>query len=117
MTADDPRFQATLGAIERKLLRGGYLMRYVEDDDFGQPRTAFTVCTFWYVRALANCGRFAEARALFDKLLSRRTALGLLSEDLDVRTGKLWGNFPQAYSMVGIIGAATRLSAGWEEAL
>ena len=92
-------------------------MRYREPDDFGEPETAFTVCTFWYINALAAIGRKGEARELFEDLLSRRNSLGLLSEDLDPRTGELWGNFPQTYSMVGIVECALRLSRSWEEAL
>ena len=115
LAANDPRFIATVDAIGRKLLRRGYLFRYVDADDFGEPDTAFTVCSFWYIEALAAIGRKEEARALFDSLLARRNALGLLSEDLDPDTGELWGNFPQTYSMVGLIHAAIRLSRRWED--
>jgi GH15 family glucan-1,4-alpha-glucosidase len=115
LAANDPRFVATVDAIGRKLLRRGYLFRYVDADDFGEPDTAFTVCSFWYIEALAAIGRKDEARALFDSLLARRNALGLLSEDLDPDTGELWGNFPQTYSMVGLIHAAIRLSRRWED--
>jgi len=78
---------------------------------------AFTACTFWYVDALARAGEHAEARELFDDLIARRNHLGLLSEDLDPRTGELWGNFPQTYSMVGVINGAIRLSRRWESVL
>jgi GH15 family glucan-1,4-alpha-glucosidase len=115
--ARDPRFVATVDAIERDLKEGVLLMRYREPDDFGEPETAFTVCTFWYINALASIGRRDEARELFEDLLSRRNAMGLLSEDLHPRTGELWGNFPQTYSMVGIVDCALRLSRSWEEAL
>ena len=80
------------------------------------PRTAFSVCTFWYVEALAAVGRQQEARELFENMLARRNRLGLLSEDLDPATGELWGNFPQTYSMVGLVNAAMRLSKPWEDA-
>ena len=113
----DPRFVATVEAIERDLKEGVLLMRYREPDDFGEPETAFTVCTFWYINAMAAIGRRDEARALFEDLLTRRNALGLLSEDIDPRSGELWGNFPQTYSMVGIVDCALRLSRSWEEAL
>jgi GH15 family glucan-1,4-alpha-glucosidase len=113
----DPRFLGTLAAIEKELKRGPYLFRYNNADDFGLPETAFNVCTFWYINALAAVGRRDEARGLFENMLDRRNALGLLSEDLDPETGELWGNFPQTYSMVGIIMAAMRLSRSWEEAL
>jgi GH15 family glucan-1,4-alpha-glucosidase len=115
--ADDPRFVATVEAIERDLKEGVLLMRYREPDDFGSPDTAFTVCTFWYINALASIGRRDEARELFAHLLKQRNSMGLLSEDIDPMTGELWGNFPQTYSMVGIVDCALRLSKSWEEAL
>jgi GH15 family glucan-1,4-alpha-glucosidase len=117
LSADDPRFLSTIAAIESELRRGDHLMRYGVADDFGEPESAFTICTFWYIDALAATGREPEARDLFEKMLRCRNALGLLSEDLDPKTGELWGNFPQTYSMVGIINAARRLSCSWEEAL
>ena len=113
---EDPRYLATLARIERELLHGGYMFRYVHEDDFGTPETAFLVCTFWYVEALAAVGRVQEARDLFETLLARRNHAGLISEDIDVKTGELWGNFPQTYSMVGLIRAATYLSRPWEGA-
>jgi GH15 family glucan-1,4-alpha-glucosidase len=112
--ADDPRYVATVEAIGRALRQGDYLYRYVAPDDFGTPETSFTICSFWYVDALASIGRVDEARALFEQLLQRRNPLGLLSEDVHPATGELWGNFPQTYSMVGLINAATRLSRSWE---
>jgi GH15 family glucan-1,4-alpha-glucosidase len=75
------------------------------------------VCAFWHVNALAAAGRMAEARAQFESLLARRNHLGLLSEDIHPETGQLWGNFPQTYSMVGIIACALRLSRSWDSAL
>src|SRR3546814_737557 len=114
--ADDPRFLGTLALIEKHLRRGKYLFRYAAPDDFGVPATAFNVCTFWYIDALAQVGRIEEARELFENMLNCRNPLGLLSEDLDPKTGELWGNFPQTYSMVGLINAALRLSKPWEEA-
>ena len=116
VSAEDPRFAGTVAAIEQELRRGSYLLRYAVPDDFGPPRSAFNICTFWYIGALAALGRRDEARELFENMLARRNALGLLSEDLDPVSGELWGNFPQTYSMVGLINAATRLSKGWEEA-
>jgi GH15 family glucan-1,4-alpha-glucosidase len=91
------------------------LFRYKHADDFGKPENAFTICAFWYVNALAAAGRKDEARERFSRLLERRNPLGLLSEDIAPDTGELWGNFPQTYSMVGIIGSALRLSRSWEE--
>ena len=116
LDAGDPRFAATVAAIEQGLRRGDYIFRYVETDDFGAPETAFLVCTFWYINALVALGRRDEARDLFTRLLERRTRLGLFSEDIDPASGELWGNFVQTYSMVGLIRAAIRLSIRWDQA-
>jgi GH15 family glucan-1,4-alpha-glucosidase len=113
----DPRFVATVDAVGRDLRRGSYLFRYSAPDDFGAPETSFGICTFWYIEALAACGRKDEARELFENMLARRNPLGLLSEDIEPRSGELWGNFPQTYSLVGLIQAAMRLSQRWEDAL
>jgi GH15 family glucan-1,4-alpha-glucosidase len=110
----DRRFVATVERVDAELREGSHVFRYRRDDDFGTPKTAFTACSFWHIDALARIGRTAEARALFEDVLSHRTRLGLLSEDVDPKTGELWGNFPQTYCMVGIINAAARLSASWE---
>ncbi len=117
VAADDPRFLGTVDAISTSLRRGNYVFRYHAPDDFGFPENAFNVCTFWYIDAIAAIGRLDEARAMFSNMLGRRNNLGLLSEDLDPKTGELWGNFPQTYSMVGLINSAMRLSKSWEEAL
>lgn len=117
LAATDPRFVATLDVTGKRLLRNGFVMRYVEADDFGKPRSAFLVCTFWYIDALASVGRREEALALFENVLAHRNHLGLLSEDIAPDTGTLWGNFPQTYSQVGLIVAAMRLSRSWEEGL
>lgn len=116
LPADDPRFAATVEAVERNLKRGDLLLRYAVEDDFGLPETSFTICTFWYIDALAALGRKEEARRLFEAVLRRRNGLGLLSEDIHPETGELWGNYPQTYSMVGLINCAMRLSRSWEEA-
>jgi GH15 family glucan-1,4-alpha-glucosidase len=116
LTADDPRFAGTVAAIEKELKRGDFIYRYVKADDFGEPEVAFVICTFWYIAALTALGRRAEARALFERLLQHRNPLGLLSEDIDPASGELWGNFPQTYSMVGLIQCALRLSCPWEQA-
>ncbi|MCW1431653.1 glycoside hydrolase family 15 protein [Novosphingobium sp. JCM 18896] len=109
----DPRFRATLVAVEDGLRRGSHMLRYATEDDFGLPETAFNVCTFWLIEALAVTGRIEDARALFEEMLARRTAAGLLSEDIDPHTGELWGNYPQTYSLVGIINCAGLLSKPW----
>ena len=113
---DDPRMRATVTAIERDLVRDGHVMRYVAPDDFGEPENAFNICTFWYIEALAISGRRDEARAVFEQMLERRNHVGLLSEDTNIATGEAWGNFPQTYSLVGLINAAVMLSKPWSEA-
>ena len=113
---NDVRYVKTVERIEKELRRGPYLFRYGVADDFGVPETAFNVCTFWYIEALASLGRTDEARELFENMLAARNPAGLLSEDIDPKTGELWGNFPQTYSMVGMIHCAMRLSKSWEEA-
>jgi GH15 family glucan-1,4-alpha-glucosidase len=113
----DPRYRATVEAVERQLKRGDFLYRYHAADDFGTPETAFNICTFWYIDALIRLERKAEARELFERWLARRNHLGLLSEDLHPVTGEQWGNYPQTYSLVGIIIVATRLSRAWSEAV
>ena len=116
IAAEDPRFAGTVAAVERDLKRGDYVYRYTEPDDFGVPANAFVVCTYWYIDAITRLGRRDEARALFETMLARRNRLGLLSEHIDPATGELWGNFPQTYSMVGMIKSATRLSVPWHQA-
>ena len=116
LPASDPRFASTVRAIESRLRRGDFLLRYDEQDDFGYPETAFLVCTQWWVLALAALGETDRARAIFEKLLAIRSPLGLLAEDVDPATGELWGNYPQTYTMVGLIQCAMRLSRPWEDA-
>lgn len=110
---DDPRFIGTLEAVEQGLRRGSHMLRYATEDDFGLPETAFNVCTFWLIEALHFIGRDGDARQLFEEMLSRRTSAGLLSEDIDPATGELWGNYPQTYSLVGMINCAVLLSKPW----
>jgi len=116
LRAEDPRFASTVRAVEQDLRRGDFVFRYSQPDDFGVPENAFAVCTFWYVDALASLGRAEEARALFDGLIARCNQHGLLSEHIEPGTGELWGNFPQTYSMVGLINSAMRLSISWDQA-
>ncbi|WP_049623148.1 glycoside hydrolase family 15 protein [Frateuria defendens] len=117
VSADDPRFVATVDAIGVALKRGDYLFRYIAPDDFGTPETSFNICTFWYIEALSAIGRKEEARAMFEHMLAQRNPLGLFSEDIAPAGGEHWGNFPQTYSLVGLIQAAMRLSRRWEDAL
>jgi GH15 family glucan-1,4-alpha-glucosidase len=110
---DDPRFLATFNAVEKGLRRGDNMLRYASEDDFGRPETAFNFCTFWLIEALYLVGRREEARALYVKMMNRLTPAGLLSEDADFETGELWGNYPQTYSLVGLINCAGLLSRPW----
>lgn len=113
----DPRFVSTVDALEKSLCDGPYMRRYEAPDDFGKPETAFNICTFWRIDALARIGRKAQAREIFEAMLAARNHLGLLSEDTHPVTGEMWGNFPQTYSMVGLINCAVRLSVGWDTAV
>jgi GH15 family glucan-1,4-alpha-glucosidase len=111
---NDARFVATVDALEKSLCDGPYMRRYEAADDFGKPETAFNICTFWRIDALARIGRKAQAREIFEVMLKSRNHLGMFSEDTHPITGEMWGNFPQTYSMVGTINAAVRLSAPWD---
>ncbi len=111
----DPRFKSTVLAMEQSLCDGPYMRRYEAEDDFGRPETAFKVCSFWRVDALARIGERDRARVCFEALLANRNHVGLLSEDMSPTTGELWGNFPRTYSMVGIVNGAVRLSARWDD--
>ncbi|TAJ71103.1 MAG: glycoside hydrolase family 15 protein [Phenylobacterium sp.] len=114
LPADDPRMAATMAAVEHGLRRGPYMLRYAVPDDFGLPETAFNFCTFWLIEALHLSGRTDEARKLFEEMLGRRTAAGLLSEDITLDGKELWGNYPQTYSLVGLINCAHLLSKSWQ---
>ncbi len=113
--AHDPRFASTVAAIEHDLVRGRHVMRYAAEDDFGLPETEFLVCRFWLIDALCALGRREEARERFQDALALRNQYGLLAEDIHPQTGALWGNFPQTYSMAGVILSAMRLSQSWED--
>ncbi len=117
LTADDPRLRATIDVVWRELARGGWLLRYKVDDGFGVPTVAFIMCTFWLVEALVVVGRTAEARELLERARAALSPLGLLSEDYAVEDLRMWGNFPQAYSHVGLIHAAFAASPRWSEVL
>lgn len=104
---DDPRFVATVDRVRQELLHDGLMYRYKNSDDFGEPESAFTICTFWMVRALFVTGRPEEARSLFEQVLSCSNHVGLFSEDLDFKTRRQLGNFPQAYSHLALIDVAS----------
>ena len=102
----DPKYIETVKAIEKELIYDGLLFRYKNNDDFGEPKSSFTVCTFWYINSLFKIGEESKAKRLFDQLLSNSNHLGLFSEDLDFKTKKMLGNFPQAYSHLALIETA-----------
>ena len=102
----DPRFLSTIRAYERLLVDDGLMLRYRNPDDLGDTTSAFSICSFWWAEALAMIGELDEAVALFNRLLTYANPVGLFSEDIDPPTGRLLGNFPQAYTHVGLIHAA-----------
>ncbi len=103
---DNERYMKTVDSVYKSLYNNGLMYRYNSEDDFGKPTSAFTICTFWMVRALYVVGRHEEARVIFDKLLSYSNHLGLFSEDLDFESKRQLGNFPQAYSHLALINTA-----------
>jgi GH15 family glucan-1,4-alpha-glucosidase len=114
LPASDPRVAGTVDAIQRELVRDGFVMRYIPDEDAadGLPpgEGAFLACSFWLVIDLAMLGRVQEARELFDRLLALRTDLGLFSEEYDPEHRRLIGNFPQAFTHLTLIASAVALS-------
>jgi GH15 family glucan-1,4-alpha-glucosidase len=110
----DPNSQRAkdhLIALEGELkTKDGLFYRYIHRDDFGTPQTTFLITAFWYIEALACVGRVEEAMEHFSNILKYTNHLGLLSEDVDAKDGSQWGNFPQAYSHVGLMNAAYRIS-------
>ncbi|MDX2183200.1 MAG: glycoside hydrolase family 15 protein [Gemmatimonadaceae bacterium] len=113
LAPDDDRLTATIDAVRQDLDLGGWLRRYRIDDGFGTPEVAFTLCSFWLVEALAYQGRLDEAQAILANVATIDAPLGLLAEDLDPSSKRMWGNFPQAYSHVGMIHAAFAASPQW----
>lgn len=108
--AKDPRFVSTVKAIENHLSNDGLLYRYKNEDDFGLPSSSFTICTFWFINSLFKIGEEEKAQELFDQVLSYSNHLGLFSEDIDFKTKRLLGNFPQAYSHLALIDCAVNFS-------
>lgn len=104
--ADDIRYHKTVRAVKNTLLHKGLMYRYNSKDDFGLPSSAFTICTFWLIRAVFVIGEKEEARCLFDEVLRYSNHLGLFSEDIDFETKEQLGNFPQAYSHLALINTA-----------
>jgi GH15 family glucan-1,4-alpha-glucosidase len=117
LPAEDPRLRATIDTVWKGLSQDGWLFRYRLDDGFGQPTVAFIICTFWLVEALAATGRAEEGKAVMDHIHAALSPLGLLSEDYETSSLRMWGNFPQAYSHAGLIQAAFAASPRWAEIL
>ncbi|HLT51904.1 MAG TPA: glycoside hydrolase family 15 protein, partial [Arenibacter sp.] len=108
--AKDPKYVSTVLAIEKELSHDGLLYRYKNEDDFGLPSSSFTICTFWFIDSLFKIGLEEKARLHFEKILSYSNHLGLFSEDIDFKTKRLLGNFPQAYSHLSLIKCAMNFS-------
>jgi GH15 family glucan-1,4-alpha-glucosidase len=106
LDARDPRFVSTVKAYEERLVVDGLMLRYRNDDDFGPTTSAFTICSLWWAEALALTGDLERAQEVFHRVASHANPVGLFSEDVDPRTGALLGNFPQAYTHVGLVHAA-----------
>ncbi len=114
---DDKRLHQSLDTMRRDLSVDGWLMRYRLNDGFGTPTVAFRICTFWMIEALAILGRPSEAAAAMKTAIASLSRLGLMAEDYDVVGKRMWGNFPQTYSHVGLIHAAFAASPAWSELL
>ncbi len=110
LDAKDPRYVSTVKKTKEKLLYNDLMYRYRNEDDFGEPSTSFTICTFWMITSLYKIGEKEEARRLFENILKKTNHLGLLSEDMDFKTYRLLGNFPQGYSHLAMIEAAITLT-------
>ncbi len=112
---DDPRVAGTLEAVRQELLHDGFVRRYLQDEEAGEVdglppgEGAFFLCSFWFVDNLVLLGRIDEAVEMFERLLALRNDLGLLSEEYDPGAGRLVGNFPQAFSHIGLINTAMLL--------
>ena len=107
---DNERYVKTVKAIKEHLYHEGLMYRYKAEDDFGVPTSSFTICTFWLIEALFKIGETEEAREIFEKMISYSNHLGLYSEDLDFKTKRQLGNFPQAYSHLAFINTAVLFS-------
>jgi GH15 family glucan-1,4-alpha-glucosidase len=109
--ASDPRYKSTVRNIHKYLGKNGLMYRYKNRDGFGLPASSFTVCNFWFVNSLYKMGEKQEAEKVFENIMKYSNHLGLFSEDIDFKTKRLLGNFPQAYSHLALIETAIILSA------
>ena len=108
--AKHPRMRKTIEITKKELMKGCFVFRYVLEDDFGKPKNAFTICTFWLIDALYATGKKKEATDMFKHVLKHSNYLGLFSEDIEPATGRLTGNFPQAYTHLALVNTAVLLS-------
>jgi GH15 family glucan-1,4-alpha-glucosidase len=113
--AKDPKFISTVMAVEKDLCNDGLLYRYTNKDDFGEPTSSFTICTFWFINSLFKIGKEDKALEHFKKVLTYGNHLGLFSEDIDFETKRLLGNFPQGYSHLALIECAINFSGKTSE--
>lgn len=109
ISADDPKYKSTVLKTYELLCKEGLMLRYNSEDDFGMPSSSFTVCTFWMIKSLCRIGETKKAEQMFDQILSYRNHVGLLSEDIDIQSKRLLGNFPQGYSHLALIDTALTL--------
>ena len=114
---EDPQLHATIDAIWASLSERGWLFRYRLDDGFGLPKVASIICTFWLVEAPAATGRAAEAKTIMHHVQSALSPLGFLSENYETSSLRMWGNFPEGCSQVGLIRAAFAASPRWADVL
>jgi GH15 family glucan-1,4-alpha-glucosidase len=113
LPADDPRVAGTVEAVQRELAADGIVRRYLThqtDDGLAGSEGSFLICSFWLADALAMIGRVGEARDLYDRLVALRNDVGLLAEEYDVASGRMLGNFPQAFSHLGLVNTAWHLT-------
>jgi GH15 family glucan-1,4-alpha-glucosidase len=113
LPADDPRVVGTVEAVQRELASDGFVRRYLTehtDDGLNDNEGAFLICSFWLADALAMIGRVGEARDLYERLVALRNDVGLLAEEYDVTSGRMLGNFPQAFSHLGLVNTAWHLT-------
>lgn len=115
--ADDPKYISTVNAVEKDLCNDGLLYRYTNEDDFGKPSSSFTVCTFWFINSLFQIGEEKKARQHFERVLEYSNHLGLFSEDIDFKSKRLLGNFPQGYSHLALIECAINFSDRTKESI
>jgi len=113
--AKHPKYKSTVRAVEKDLCNDGLLYRYTNEDDFGKPSSSFTMCTFWFINSLYKIGETEKAKEHFDRVLSYSNHLGLFSEDIDFKTKRLLGNFPQGYSHLALIECAANFSEQTKE--